>query len=142
MLVSTKGRYAIRVMIDLAEQDPTEYIPLMDIAERQDISEKYLESIMSLLSKAGLVLSLRGKGGGYRLAESPDKCTVMSVLECTEGSMAPVACLENGAKDCPRMEGCKTVEMWSDLYKMIRTYFEGITIADLVDRGDRGDYVI
>jgi Rrf2 family transcriptional regulator, iron-sulfur cluster assembly transcription factor len=94
MKISTKGRYALRVMIDLAEHDNGEYITLMDIAERQGISEKYLESIVSLLSKNDFLISLRGKGGGYKLSRRPEEYTVLSVLQCTEGSLAPVACLD------------------------------------------------
>ena len=101
-MISTKGRYALRVMIDLAEHNSGGYVPLADIAKRQEISEKYLESIVSMLSKKGLVDALRGKGGGYRLNRAPDQYTVADILYVTEGSMAPVACLEPGAKTCDR----------------------------------------
>ena len=112
MKISTKGRYALRVMIDLAEHDNGEYITLMDIAERQGISEKYLESIVSLLSKNDFLISLRGKGGGYKLSRRPEEYTVLSVLQCTEGSLAPVACLESKPNKCPKLEECKTITMW------------------------------
>ena len=109
MLVSTKGRYALRVMIDLAEHSSGTYIPLRDIAGRQEISEKYLESIVVLLSRAGLLDGLRGKGGGYKLTRRPEQYTVGCVLRLTEGSLAPVACLESRADSCPRAAACRTL---------------------------------
>lgn len=142
MMVSTKGRYALRVMIDLAEHNTRDYIPLADIAKRQEISEKYLESIVGVLSKKGLVESLRGKGGGYRLNRSPEEYTVASILKVTEGSLAPVACLENEVNTCPRAAECRTIDMWSKLYKLIDDFFEGVTIADLIRPDDGGNYVI
>ena len=142
MMVSTKGRYALRVMIDLAEHNTRDYIPLADIARRQEISEKYLESIVGVLSKKGLVESLRGKGGGYRLNRSPEEYTVASILKVTEGSLAPVACLENEVNTCPRAAECRTIDMWTKLYKLIDDFFEGVTIADLIRPDDDGNYVI
>ncbi len=142
MMVSTKGRYALRVMIDLAEHNTRDYIPLADIARRQEISEKYLESIVGVLSKKGLVESLRGKGGGYRLNRSPEEYTVASILKVTEGSLAPVACLENEVNTCPRAAECRTIDMWTKLYKLIDDFFEGVTIADLIRPDDGGNYVI
>lgn len=143
MKISTKGRYAIRVMIDLAEHNTGEFIPLMDIANRQEISEKYLEAIMSVLSKNGFVISLRGKGGGYKLAQPPELYTVESILSLTEGSLAPVSCLEKKPNQCTRAPGCKTLEMWENLEKLINDYFKGITIADLVDDDAGADsYII
>lgn len=142
MMVSTKGRYALRVMIDLAEHNTRDYIPLADIAKRQEISEKYLESIIGVLSKKGLVESLRGKGGGYRLNRSPEEYTVASILKVTEGSLAPVACLENEVNTCPRAAECRTIDMWTKLYKLIDDFFEGVTIADLIRPDDGGNYVI
>ena len=112
MKISTKGRYAIRVMIDLAEHNTGEYIPLMDIAGRQEISEKYLESIVAVLSKNDLLISLRGKGGGYKLARQPQEYRVGEILRLTEGSFAPVACLEKKPNHCMRAVGCKTLQMW------------------------------
>lgn len=142
MMVSTKGRYALRVMIGLAEHNTRDYIPLADIAKRQEISEKYLESIVGVLSKKGLVESLRGKGGGYRLNRSPEEYTVASILKVTEGSLAPVACLENEVNTCPRAAECRTIDMWTKLYKLIDDFFEGVTIADLIRPDDGGNYVI
>ena len=141
MMVSTKGRYALRVMIDLAEHNTRDYIPLADIAKRQEISEKYLESIVGVLSKKGLVESLRGKGGGYRLNRSPEEYTVASILKVTEGSLAPVACLENEVNTCPRAAECRTIDMWTKLYKLIDDFFEGVTIAALIRPDDGGNYV-
>lgn len=142
MKFSTKGRYALRVIIDLAEHNSGKYIPLTDIAARQEISEKYLESIVSVLSKNNYVDSLRGKGGGYRLNRSPDEYTVGSIIKLIEGSLAPVACLEDNAKPCERASECRTVGMWSGLQKLINDYLEGITIGDLI-RGDSvADFVI
>lgn len=142
MKISTKGRYALRVMIDLAENYTGDYIPLKDIAKRQDISEKYSENIISLLTKSGLVVGLRGKGGGYKLTKSPLEYTVGSILKTTEGSLAPVACLESPHNTCERAESCKTLPMWEGLYKLIDDYFEGITLSDLITSEDGGSYVI
>ena len=126
MKISTRGRYAIRVMLDLAEHNTGEYIPLMDIAKRQEISEKYLEAIVASLSKNGFVRSLRG-----------------NILRLTEGSLAPVACLEHEPNQCERVATCKTLKMWEGAYKVITEYFDGITIADLmVDTTDVGNYII
>ena len=143
MLISTKGRYALRVMIDLAEHQSEEFISLKEIAQRQEISEKYLESIIRMLVKARVVESLRGKGGGYRLRKAPDQYTVDSILRLTEESLAPVTCLESSAEACPRSGRCKTLSLWQGLDKVIRDYLESVTIADLVDQGTAGDdYVI
>ncbi|MFR3729396.1 RrF2 family transcriptional regulator [Lacrimispora sp.] len=143
MKISTKGRYAIRLMIDLAEHNNGEFITLMDIAERQEISEKYLESIVSILSKNGLLISLRGKGGGYKLAKDPEFYTVGSILRLTEGSLAPVSCMEGENNSCNRASHCQTLEMWEGLNKLINDYFDGITIADLVRKSDYADnYII
>ena len=132
MKISTRGRYAIRVMLDLAEHNTGEYIPLMDIAKRQEISEKYLESIVASLSKNGFVRSLRGKGGGYQLAKAPEEYTIRSILQLTEGSLAPISCLEDNPNLCERVTVCKTIKMWEGLYKLILDYFDGITLADLL----------
>lgn len=143
MLVSTKGRYALRVMIDLAEHQSDGFIPLKVIAERQEISEKYLENIIKLLVKAKLLTGLRGKGGGYQLTKAPEQYTVESVLRITEDSMAPVACLEPGAEACPRAAECRTLSMWQGLDKLITEYFANITLADLIRSVPAGyDYVI
>ena len=143
MLISTKGRYALRVMVDLAEHQSEGFIPLKVIAERQEISEKYLESIIKLLVKAKLLNGVRGKGGGYRLTKSPDQYTVGSILRLTEESLAPVACLEEGAASCPRMAQCRTLPLWQGLNQVINDYLDNVTIVDLVQSGTRGnDYVI
>ena len=142
MKISTRGRYAIRVLLDLAEHNNGEYIPLMDIAKRQEISEKYLESIVSVLSKQKFVTALRGKGGGYRLARTPEQYTIGSILRLTEGSLAPVACLEDQPNQCERATTCKTLKMWEGCYKVINEYFDGITLQDLLEQNtDMGDYV-
>lgn len=133
MKISTRGRYAIRVMLDLAEHDKGQYIPLMDIAKRQEVSEKYLESIVSVLSKNKFVHALRGKGGGYRLSRTPGEYTVGSILRLTEGSLAPVACLEDERNLCERAAECRTLNMWQGFYKLINEYFDGITLEDLMD---------
>lgn len=139
MKISTRGRYAIRVMIDLAEHDTGEYIPLFDIAKRQEISEKYLEAIVSTLVKNDLLTALRGKGGGYKLTKRPEEYTVGSILKVTEGSFAPVACLERKPIQCERAEYCKTLKMWQGLQELINDYFENITIQDLLDGDSDGD---
>lgn len=135
MKISTKGRYAIRVMLDLAKQDSEEYIPLLDIAKRQGISEKYLESIVAVLTKNDFLKSLRGKGGGYKLVKRPEEYNIGSILKVMEGSFAPVACLEKKPNRCERAAECETLKMWEDLEKLIEDYFEGITIADLLKEG-------
>ena len=135
MKISTKGRYALRVVIDLAEHDNGEYIKLMDVAERQNISEKYLEGIIASLTKSGLLLAVRGKGGGYRLALPADRITAARVLRDAEGSLAPVACLENRPNTCPRADACRTLALWEGLDRVINNYLEGITVADLAMGG-------
>ena len=143
MMISTKGRYALRVLIDMAEHQTDGYIPLKEIAKRQGISEKYLESIVKLLVKGGVVEGMRGKGGGYRLTRSPDQYTVGEILMLTEGSLAPVSCLTPGAASCSRMASCRTYEMWKGLNDLISNYFGNITLADLALPDQAGnDYVI
>lgn len=132
MIVSTKGRYALRVMVSLAQKDEREYIPLKEIAEEEGISQKYLESIMTTLSKAGFVDAVHGKGGGYRLNRSPEEYTVGSILKLSEGGLAAVSCTSQGAAACSRTECCQAKPMWDRLDKMINDFFEGITIADLL----------
>ena len=134
MLVSTKGRYALRVMLELAQRPAGSYTPLPVIAEKQSVSEKYLESIVVLLSRAGLVDGVRGKGGGYRLTRTPAQYSVGEILRLTEGSLAPVACLECGAKPCPRAASCPTLPVWSELDKRISGYLDSVTLADLVKK--------
>ena len=132
MIVSTKGRYALRVMVNLARHDSEEYIPLKEIAEEEGISQKYLEAIMTTLSKAGFVDAVHGKGGGYRLNRKPSEYTVGSILKLTEGSLAAVSCTSQGPSACSRTECCQAKPMWDKLDKMIDDFFEGITIGDLL----------
>ena len=132
MIVSTKGRYALRVMVSFAQRGGEEYIPLKEIAEKEEISQKYLESIMTTLSKAGFVDAVHGKGGGYRLNRSPEEYTVGSILKLTEGSLSAVSCTAQGASACSRSECCNALPMWEKLDRMIDEFFEGITIADLL----------
>ncbi len=142
MLVSTRGRYALRVLIDLAEHENGGYIPLRDIAQRQEISEKYLESIISVLTKAGYLDGLRGKGGGYRLTRAPEDYTVGGILKLTEGSLAPIACLGSGMNKCVRSTECKTLPMWEKFHKITEDYFEGITLRELTNLPEGGNYEI
>lgn len=143
MMISTKGRYALRVLIDMAEHQSAGYVPLKEIAARQDISEKYLESIVKTLVNEGILIGLRGKGGGYRLNVSPEQCTVGHILRMTEGSLAPVSCLDPKTPVCTRMAECRTLPMWQGLYDTINEYFDRFTIADLMQQDEPGnDYVI
>ena len=132
MIVSTKGRYALRVMVCFALKGAEDFIPLKEIAESENISQKYLESIMTVLSKAGFVDAVHGKGGGYRLNRSPDQYTVGSILKLTEGSLAAVSCTSQGPAACSRSTSCQTKPMWEKLDSMIDEFFEGITLADLL----------
>lgn len=134
MMISTRGRYALRVLTDLSEHMDGRFIPMKDVAERQEISLKYLERIIPVLTKHGYIEGIQGKGGGYRLKKAPEDCVVGDILRLTEGDLAPVACLERGAKPCKRMSECRTYPMWSEFYKVINTYFDGITIADLMNK--------
>lgn len=143
MLISTKGRYALRVMVDLAEHQSEDYVPLKAVAQRQELSEKYLESIIKLLVKANLLRGLRGKGGGYKLTKSPDLYTVGSILRLTEESLAPVSCLEQDSFSCPRVSECRTLPLWKGLDTVINNYLDSVTLADLVQADTAGDnYVI
>ena len=135
MIVSTKGRYALRVMLCFAQRGGDEYIPLKEIAESEEISQKYLESIMTILSKANFVDAVHGKGGGYRLNRKPEDYTVGSILKLTEGSLAAVSCTSQGAAACSRTTCCQTLPMWEKLEKMIDEFFEDITLADLLKEG-------
>jgi len=134
MLVSTRGRYALRAMVALAELNTNEYVTLKEIAEQQEISGKYLESILPALAKAGFLDGLRGKGGGYRLARAPGTFTVGSILKLLEGNFAPVACLEGTYNQCRRAQQCPTLPMWRKFQTMADEFFEGITIADLCNQ--------
>ncbi len=132
MLISTKGRYALRVMADIARHSNGGFIPLMDVARRQEISEKYLEGILSGMTKCGLLIGLRGKGGGYKPAVPPENCTVGSVLRAVEPSLAPVACLSGSEKACSRADTCETLPVWKGLNSAINEYLDSITIADII----------
>lgn len=142
MKISTRGRYAIRVLVDMAEHNSGEFIPLKDIVKRQDVSQKYLESIMLLLSKNGIVEGVHGKGGGYRLVKSPENVTIGEILRATEGSLAPVTCLEENAKICERAGSCKTLSLWREFYALVNGFFDGKTIKDLMRNADGGEYII
>lgn len=142
MLISTRGRYALRVMIDLAEQPGDIYVPLKDIAKRQNISRKYLESIMTVLSKNDMVEGIHGKGGGYRLSKEAEDYRVGDILRLMENSLAPVSCLEEDADPCERAAECKTLPMWTKLFHMINEYFDGITVAELAGSVLADNYVI
>lgn len=136
MMVSSRGRYALRVMADLAENDKGDgsFIPLKEIAEREELSLKYLESIMTTLSKAGLVEGAHGKGGGYRLNRHPEEYRVGDILRLTEGSLAPVSCVESGCEPCENAQKCRTRPMWTKLDRLINDFFDGITVADLMSK--------
>ena len=139
MLISTKGRYALRVLIDMAEHRSTEYIPLKEIAQRQEISEKYLESIVKELVKAKIVTGVRGKGGGYRLCLDPERINIGDILRLMEGSLAPVACLEDGALPCARAAECRTLEFWRGLDEVIQKYAGSYCLADLMRAAQPGN---
>lgn len=132
MMISTKGRYALRVMIDLAQNYGNGYVPMKEVAKRQNISLKYLERILPVLTKNKMIEGLQGKGGGYRLTSAPDRCRVGDILRLTEGDLAPVACLGCDADGCERAKTCKTLPMWTEFYKLTNTYFDGITLADFL----------
>lgn len=134
MKISTKGRYALRMLLDLAEHQNDGFVALRDIAERQNISKKYLEQIVPVLNKSDVLKTNRGFQGGYRLAKSPDKYTVGEILRFTEGSLAPVACLEHDPIECERCSECATLPVWQGLYRVINEYLDGITLQDVLDQ--------
>jgi Rrf2 family protein len=143
MMISTRGRYALRILVDMAEHQTDGYITLKEIAQRQDISEKYLEAIVKDLVKNNILSGVRGKGGGYRLCRPPEQINVGEVLDIMEGTLAPVACLERGAAPCARAPECRTLEFWRGLDAVIRRYVQGYTVADLMRKGSDGnDYII
>lgn len=142
MKISTKGRYSLRVIIDLAEHRNGGYIPMKEVAARQKISLKYVEKLMPLLTKSGLVEGIHGKGGGYKLKREPEFLTVGEILRLAEGDLAPVSCLEKGAPSCEIAEECRTISMWKDFYEMTNKFFDGITVADLMKDGPVDNYVI
>ena len=143
MKISTKGRYALRMLLDLAEHQGDGYIALKDIAQRQEISKKYLDQIVPILNRAEILKTNRGFQGGYRLARSPDKMTAGDILRATEGNLAPVACLDGDEIDCPRSEHCPTLPLWQGLNKVINEYLDSVTLQDLIDMHiGADDYVI
>lgn len=145
MKISTKGRYALRMLLDLASHQDDGYIALKDIAKRQEISKKYLEQIIPILNRSDVLTANRGYQGGYRLAKSPDKYTVGEILRLTEGSLSPVACLDRNPNECERCDDCITLPVWKGLNKVINDYLDSITLQDLLDEQREkyaNDYVI
>lgn len=141
-MISTRGRYSLRIMLDLAERPQGLYTPLKDVAARQEMSLKYIEKILPLLTKAGFIEGVHGRGGGYRLCHAPEEISVGEVLRVTEGELAPVSCLECGAKPCERAAYCKTLSMWQDYHRLTQEFFDGISLAQLLSGETAGDYVI
>lgn len=133
MMISTRGRYSLRMMLDLAEHQKEGYAALRDIAERQGISKKYLEQIIPILNRAGLLLTTRGYQGGYRLAREPSEYSIGEILRAAEGSMAPVACLEQTPNTCARCGDCQTLPVWEGLDRVVNEYLDGITLQDVLD---------
>lgn len=145
MKVSTKGRYALRMLLDLAERRGDGFISLKEIAQRQNISKQYLEQIVSLLQTSNILRANRGKQGGYMLARDPSECTVWEVLRVTEGSLSPVACLDDDVNLCEQVMFCKTLPMWAGLKKVIADYLDGVTLRDMLewhDKRNADNYVI
>ena len=143
MMVSSKGRYALTVMVDIAKHDDDTYVSLADIAEREGLSMKYLESIIAMLNKGGMLVSARGKNGGYKLAKEPKDYSINEILLLTEGSLAPVNCIMQDGVQCDKAAGCSTLPLWAGLDKVIDNYLSGITLEDIIT-GNRkkmlGDY--
>ena len=145
MKISTRGRYALRLMMDIAMHDSGEPVRIKDIARRQEVSEKYLEQIIAILNKAGFVRSIRGPKGGYTLSKKPEEYTAGMILRLTEGSLAPVACLDQEPNECERSAECVTLPVWEGLYKVITEYLDGITLQDIIDQQRTliaNDYII
>ncbi len=145
MKISTKGRYALRMLLDLAENADKGFVSLKEISERQNISKKYLEQIVPVLHRSNILITGRGYQGGYKLAKSPDKYKVGDIVRLTEGSLAPVACLEQAENMCERSADCITLPLWKGLYKVINEYLDGITLQDIIDsrkRLDSDSYII
>ena len=141
-MISTKGRYSIRILLDLAQHRSGKYIPMKDVAARQDISLKYIERLTPALRTAGLIESVHGIGGGYRLTREPEEYTLWEILVLSEGDLAPVSCLQAGAEPCARAAECRTLSVWDGYYKLSREYFSGVTLADLMREPRTSDYVI
>lgn len=144
MKISTKGRYALRMLIDLAEHNDNGFVALKEIAERQDISKKYLEQIIPILNRSGILMTNRGYQGGYKLAKEPAEITVGEILRNTEGSMAPVACLEQTPNQCEKCSYCMTLPVWQGLEKVVNEYLDGITLQDIIiqSKNRTNDYII
>lgn len=142
MLISTRGRYALRVLIDLAENSKDGYVPMKDVAKRQGISLKYLERIIPVLSKNGIIEGIQGKGGGYRLLKDPSDCKIGDILRLTEGNLAPVACLEHGAPTCERAFECRTYPLWVEFYRTVNEFLDGKTLADVIKTDMSDNYSI
>ena len=141
-MISTKGRYSIRILLDLAEHRNGGYIPIKEVAARQEISLKYVEKLMPALKNAGLIDSTHGIGGGYRLTREPDEYTLWEILRLAEGDLAPVACLQENAAACSRAAECRTLPVWEKYYELTKDYFSGITRADLMNNPQADNYVI
>lgn len=139
MKISTKGRYALRTLIDLAQHNDKGLVALKDIAGRQEISQKYLEQIVTQMSKAGFLKGVRGPQGGYRLARDPKDYTAAEILEAIEGSLAPVTCLGTETNECDRCGCCSTLDLWKGLYDTVMNYLSAITLQDLVDRASQAE---
>ena len=135
MRISTKGRYALRIMLDLAQHNEQGPVALREISERQNITPKYMESIMALLLRDGLVQSIRGKSGGYKLTKKPDEYKIYEILNTAEGGLAPVHCLAIDENDCPIRQTCLTIPVWEGLHKVIEDYLSGISLQTLIDQG-------
>lgn len=141
-MISTKGRYSIRILLDLAQHHNGRFIPMKDVAARQDISLKYIERLTPALKAAGLIESVHGIGGGYRLTRLPEDYTLWEILSLAEGDLAPVACLQDNAEPCQRAAECRTLPVWAGYQKLTEEYFQGITLADLLDTPQGDNYVI
>lgn len=141
-MISTKGRYSIRILLDLAEHESGGYIPMKEVAARQEISLKYIERILPPLKAAGLIASTHGIGGGYRLTREPEDYTLWDILRVAEGDMAPVSCLQADAAPCSRAAECRTLPVWEGYYRVTKAYFSGITLADLMNTPQVDNYVI
>ena len=141
-MISTRGRYALRVLVDLAEHGGGSYLPMREVANRQEISLKYLERIVPLLTREHLLEGQSGKGGGYRLGRPPEEIRVGDVLRLTEGDLAPVSCLSCGAAPCPRAASCRTLPMWRKLNALVQDYLDGVTLADLTAEAQSADHYV
>ncbi len=139
MKISTKGRYAVRMLLDIARYGQGKAVSLKDIADRQQVSKKYLEQIAAQLTQAGMVLAVRGQSGGYRLVGRPDTYTLYDILTITEGPMHPVACMDISPNDCPRCDSCLTLPVWEGLDRVVHDYLSGITLQDLLDNANESE---